>query len=120
MPEYFFAVRRSDQEHLDERATALNDNAAALDYACHMARELRAKGGSLSGRLLLRTPTWPVRRCHANRLEPPANADYLFRPDSADRALSEDQNHRRVVEEFKGHAADLKAVLGRGGQDDAA
>ena len=45
MPEYFFAVRRSDQEHLDERATALNDNAAALDYACHMVRELRANGG---------------------------------------------------------------------------
>jgi hypothetical protein len=43
--EYFFAVRRSDQEHLDERATALNDNAAALDYACHMVRELQANGG---------------------------------------------------------------------------
>ena len=69
-----------------------------------------------SRRLLLRAPTWPVRKCHANRLEPPANADYLFRPDSAGRALSEDQNHRRVVEEFKGHAADLKAVLGRAGK----
>jgi hypothetical protein len=45
MPEYYFAVRRSDQEHLDEHATALNDNAAALDYACHMVRELRANGG---------------------------------------------------------------------------
>ena len=42
MPEYYFAVRRSDQEHMDEHATALNDNAAALDYACHMVRELRA------------------------------------------------------------------------------
>ena len=39
---------------------------------------------------------------------------------TAGRALSEDPNLRRVVEEFKGHAADLKAVLGRGGQDDAA
>ena len=36
---------------------------------------------------------------------------------TAGRALSEDPNLRRVVEEFKGHAADLKAVLGRGGQD---
>ena len=45
MPEYFFAVRRSDQEHLDERATALNDIAAALDYACQLVRELRANGG---------------------------------------------------------------------------
>ena len=45
MPEYFFAIRRSGQEHLDERATALNDIAAALDYACHLVRELRASGG---------------------------------------------------------------------------
>jgi hypothetical protein len=37
--------RRSDQEHMDEHATALNDNAAALDYACHMVRELRTNGG---------------------------------------------------------------------------
>ena len=44
VPEYFFAIRRSDQGHLDERATALNDIAAALDYACHMVRKLRANG----------------------------------------------------------------------------
>ena len=44
MPEYYFAVRRSDQEHIDEHATALNDNAAALDNACHMVRELRTNG----------------------------------------------------------------------------
>jgi len=44
MPEYFFAIRRSGQEYLDERATALNDIAAALDYACRMVRELRANG----------------------------------------------------------------------------
>jgi hypothetical protein len=45
MPEYFFAIRRSGQERLDERATALNDIAAALDYACHLVRKLRADGG---------------------------------------------------------------------------
>jgi hypothetical protein len=45
MPEYLFAVRRSDQVHQDERATALDDIAAALDYACRMVRELRANGG---------------------------------------------------------------------------
>jgi hypothetical protein len=45
MPEYLFAVRRSDQEHQDERATALDDIAAALDHACRMVRELRANGG---------------------------------------------------------------------------
>ena len=45
MPEYYFAVRRSDREHMDEHATALNDNAAALDYACQLVRELRANGG---------------------------------------------------------------------------
>jgi hypothetical protein len=53
VPEYFFAVRRSDQEHLDERATALNDNAAALDYACHMVRELQANGGYDDPRLVV-------------------------------------------------------------------
>jgi hypothetical protein len=53
VPEYFFAVRRFDQEHLDERATGLNDNAAALDYACHMVRELRANGGYDDRRLVV-------------------------------------------------------------------
>jgi hypothetical protein len=45
VPEYFFAIRRPDQEHLDEHATALSDITAALDHACHMVRELRADGG---------------------------------------------------------------------------
>ena len=53
MPEYYFAVRRSDQEHIDEHATALNDNAAALDYACHLVRELRANGGYDDPRLVV-------------------------------------------------------------------
>jgi hypothetical protein len=53
MPEYYFAVRRSDQEHIDERATALNDNAAVRDCACHMVRELRASGGYDDPRLVV-------------------------------------------------------------------
>jgi hypothetical protein len=53
VPEYFFAIRRSDQEHLDEHATALNDDAAALDYACHMVRELRANRGYDDPRLVV-------------------------------------------------------------------
>jgi hypothetical protein len=53
VPEYFFAMRRSDQEHLDEHATALNDNAAALDYACHMVRKPRANGGYDDPRLVV-------------------------------------------------------------------
>jgi hypothetical protein len=53
VPEYFFAIRRSDQEHPDEHATALNDNAAALDYACHMVRQLRANGGYDDPRLVV-------------------------------------------------------------------
>jgi hypothetical protein len=62
MPEYFFAVRRSDQEHPDERATALNDIAAALDYACHMVRELQANGGYDDPRLVVtvRNEMWPA------------------------------------------------------------
>jgi hypothetical protein len=53
VPEYFFAIRRPDQEHLDEHATALSDITAALDYACHMVRELRANGGYNDPRLMV-------------------------------------------------------------------
>jgi hypothetical protein len=53
VPEYFFAIRRSDQEHLDEHATALNDDAAALDYACHMVRQMQANGGYDDPRLVV-------------------------------------------------------------------
>jgi hypothetical protein len=45
MPQYFFAVRCSDLEHEKERAATLNDSAAALEYACGMAQELRTNGG---------------------------------------------------------------------------
>jgi hypothetical protein len=38
---------------MDEHATALNDNAAALDYACHMVRELRTNGGYDDPRLVV-------------------------------------------------------------------
>jgi hypothetical protein len=45
MPEYFFAVRCPDGKHQRERAATLNDRAAALEYACCMAQELRVSGG---------------------------------------------------------------------------
>jgi hypothetical protein len=38
---------------MDEHATALNDNAAALDYACHMVREVRTNGGYDDPRLVV-------------------------------------------------------------------
>jgi hypothetical protein len=39
MPQYFFTVR-SGQCDADEHAVELNDDAAALAYACEMVREL--------------------------------------------------------------------------------
>jgi hypothetical protein len=45
MPEYFFAIRCSDREHEKERVATLHDGAAALEYACGMAQELRTDGG---------------------------------------------------------------------------
>jgi hypothetical protein len=53
MPKYFFAVRRSDLEHENERAATLNDSAAALEYACSLAQELRASGGHNDPRLVV-------------------------------------------------------------------
>ena len=45
MPQYYFTIRWSDHEDNDEHGTPLKDNAAALDHACRMVRELRASGG---------------------------------------------------------------------------
>jgi hypothetical protein len=47
MPRYFFMVRTGDRE-ASERAAELNDDAAALAYACDIAREL-AQMGALIG-----------------------------------------------------------------------
>ena len=40
MPQYVFAIRARNDEASDERAAVLNDDAAALAYACQLAREL--------------------------------------------------------------------------------
>lgn len=45
MPQYFFTIRSGSQEHQEARVVVLNDDAAALDYACAMARELKQTGG---------------------------------------------------------------------------
>ena len=39
MPKYYFTIRSGDHED-DERCVVLQDVAAALDYACCIAREL--------------------------------------------------------------------------------
>ena len=44
----------SDHEEDDERGTALEDDAAALDYACRMIRELIASGGYDDPRLVVK------------------------------------------------------------------
>ena len=40
MPQYFFTVRWSDREESDQLGTPLKNDAAALDHACRMIREL--------------------------------------------------------------------------------
>ncbi|MGO9399876.1 MAG: DUF6894 family protein [Xanthobacteraceae bacterium] len=44
MPQYFFTIRSRSQEHRETRAAVLSDDAAALDFACAMVRELRQTG----------------------------------------------------------------------------
>jgi hypothetical protein len=40
MPQYFFSIRAGDKDAPAERAAELNDDAAALAYACEIVREL--------------------------------------------------------------------------------
>jgi len=40
MPQYFFSIRAGDKDAPAERAAVLNDDAAALAYACEIVREL--------------------------------------------------------------------------------
>jgi hypothetical protein len=38
--QYFFTIQASEEDAPDERAAVLKDDAAALAYACQLAREL--------------------------------------------------------------------------------
>ena len=40
MPQYVFTIRAPNDDAPDEQAAVLNDDAAALAYACQLAREL--------------------------------------------------------------------------------
>ena len=40
MPQYYFTIRAGDEGTPAERAAELNDDAAALAYACEIVREL--------------------------------------------------------------------------------
>jgi hypothetical protein len=53
MPQYFFKIRGAEVEHNDEIGAALRDDAAALDHACHMVRELKAGGRYNDPRLVV-------------------------------------------------------------------
>ena len=44
MPRYYFTIRSGDQEYEDVRCAVLRDVEAALDYACHLVRELSISG----------------------------------------------------------------------------
>jgi hypothetical protein len=45
MSRYFFDIRSPDHRDCDEQGTLLPDDAAALNYACHVIRELKTSGG---------------------------------------------------------------------------
>jgi hypothetical protein len=44
MPRYYFTIRSVDQEYEDVRCAVLQDVDAALNYACHLVRELSFSG----------------------------------------------------------------------------
>jgi len=45
MPQYFFKIRGAEHAYNDDIGVPFDDDAAALDYACRIVRELRASGG---------------------------------------------------------------------------
>ncbi len=51
MPRYFFSIQSTNYEDPDEEGTLLPDDAAALDYACRIVRELRANDGYNDSRM---------------------------------------------------------------------
>jgi hypothetical protein len=53
MPQYFFKIRGAEVGHNDEISVGLRDDAAALDHACRMVRELRAGGAYNDPRLVI-------------------------------------------------------------------
>jgi hypothetical protein len=53
LPQYLFVIRWPDHEESIVRGTALEDDAAALDYACRMIRELRDSGDYNNPKLVL-------------------------------------------------------------------
>jgi tellurite resistance protein len=50
---YYFTIRWSDHEDIDQQGTELADDDAALDYACRMIRRLQASGGHNDPGLIL-------------------------------------------------------------------
>jgi hypothetical protein len=52
MPRYCFTVRLADHEQKEERYAVLQDADAALDYACHIIKELSARGHNDPGLLV--------------------------------------------------------------------
>jgi hypothetical protein len=45
VPRYFFNIRSLDRENSDRLGTSLPDDAAALDHAVRIIRDLRQEGG---------------------------------------------------------------------------
>jgi hypothetical protein len=62
MPQYFFTIRAGDDDTPAERAAELNDDAAALAYACEIVRELMQTFGytDRTARVTVRDETRPM------------------------------------------------------------
>ena len=58
MPRYYFTIRWIDHVDDDKFSKSLSDDAAALNYACQMARELQAaRGDSDPGLVIVKDET---------------------------------------------------------------
>ena len=69
MPQYYFTISRATDD--DERCVVLQDVAAALDYACSIARELSVNKYGDPG-LTEASETRSARWCSRYRFWPPA------------------------------------------------
>ena len=53
MPQYFFKIRGAEHASNDDEDARFDDDAAALEHACRIVRELKASGGYDDPRLVV-------------------------------------------------------------------
>jgi len=72
MPQYFFKIRGAEHAYNDDIGVPFDDDAAALDYACRIVRELRASGGYDDPRLVVDVTNEGAVGCSQYPFLPPA------------------------------------------------